>query len=90
MRSRFANDMSRWICTEEPGYKAEFIMTNTSLFYAITLCSLIHFAVRIYSHSSKLNNMQKKDLGVLRHENRRDGGSMNKSINPALFSLIIP
>ena len=44
----------------------------------------------IFSHSSELNNMQKKDLGGLRHENRRDGSTMNKSINPALFSLVIP
>ena len=34
--------------------------------------------------------MQKEDLGELRYENRGDGSSMNKSINPALFSLIIP
>jgi hypothetical protein len=60
-------------------------MTNASLFYAITLCSSIHFAVRSLSQSSKLNNMQKKDLGVLRHENWKEGNCMNKSIYLIIF-----
>ena len=73
MNSNFANEMLQQISIYELGYKAEFIMTNASLFYAVTLCSSIHFAVRIFSHTSKLNSMQKKNLDVLEYERRKNG-----------------
>ena len=58
------------------------------LLFMTSLCAVKHILQWELSHSSKPNIMQKRDLGVLRHEKRRDGSSTWTNLSsPFLFPL---